>query len=489
MKIYRKIVFDYNFNVIEEDSYEYEGEIALCDGDGGGQGNADAQSNSEASANNSGVEGGATEGSIGDTTSGFDNAGAWGGSGLGESESSFSPNATGMLSIDTSTVNPNNVSVATAQAMAAQADAAVAASRTASAMQVLGAMFIGAPMGLLGMTLGAAAALGKQAIANYSKDPTGVMANITSQLNQIAANPQTTNATTGQTTNTTSGLTDTSARGGEAVWDGKSFVSPTSSTGKQAIATATNQGQSTMAQSGLLTGLDPSSMNVEQRLQYAQLQMLNQQQDESQALNKLVYQSAGLIKDPTTGEWRKANETEKRSFMTDTEAKEYDIYLQQLERQKKAMAGELPISPALERELTDWDAQTKESLSRKLGTNYDATTPGIQSLARLQERTGLLREEARRGEITAGSSRVLDWRNALNSNTSLATYSGLPTRTSSILTGMSNLYTPMAANSAANARSSQILQQDAYNQRQQQKTTEQQNKYSLYGSLARYMSE
>ena len=175
--------------------------------------------------------------------------------------------------------------------------------------------------------------------------------------------------------------------------------------------------------------------------------------------------------------------------MTDTEAKEYDIYLQQLERQKKAMAGELPISPALERELTDWDAQTKESLSRKLGTNYDATTPGIQSLARLQERTGLLREEARRGEITAGSSRVLDWRNALNSNTSLATYSGLPTRTSSILTGMSNLYTPMAANSAANARSSQILQQDAYNQRQQQKMTEQQNKYSLYGSLARYMFE
>ena len=36
MKIYNKIVFDYDFNIIEEDSFEHEGEVALCEAGGTG---------------------------------------------------------------------------------------------------------------------------------------------------------------------------------------------------------------------------------------------------------------------------------------------------------------------------------------------------------------------------------------------------------------------------------------------------------------------
>ena len=36
MKVYKKIVYDKDMNVIEEDSYDYKGPVTECKGGGGG---------------------------------------------------------------------------------------------------------------------------------------------------------------------------------------------------------------------------------------------------------------------------------------------------------------------------------------------------------------------------------------------------------------------------------------------------------------------
>lgn len=38
MKIYERIVMDWDGNVLEEQSFDYQGELALCGGGGGGKG-------------------------------------------------------------------------------------------------------------------------------------------------------------------------------------------------------------------------------------------------------------------------------------------------------------------------------------------------------------------------------------------------------------------------------------------------------------------
>ena len=202
------------------------------------------------------------------------------------------------------------------------------------------------------------------------------------------------------------------------------------------------------------------------------------------------------MKDQATGEWRQATEAEHVSFMTDTEKQEYAIYKQQLARQQQALEGKLPISPALEREISDWDAQNKEELTRRLGTGYMTSTPGIQSENRQQERTGLLREEARRGELTAGSSRLIDWRNSLNNQNAqqLNTLGAIPNRTSSLLTGYQNALVPYtaASNQAAQLgyyanRDSQMLAQDAYNQKQNIEARNKAGMWSTIGTLGGYL--
>jgi hypothetical protein len=72
------------------------------------------------------------------------------------------------------------------------------------------------------------------------------------------------------------------------------------------------------------------------------------------------------------------------------------------ERQLQAMKGELPISPAMEKELSQQQSSLMENLSQRLGPDWQQTTAGQQSMSEFQKRAELLREEARRGQITTG---------------------------------------------------------------------------------------
>jgi hypothetical protein len=91
-----------------------------------------------------------------------------------------------------------------------------------------------------------------------------------------------------------------------------------------------------------------------------------------------------------------------------------------------------------------------------------------------------------------GASRVMDWRNALNNEQSqqLGFYSGLPTRTGSLLTGYANTLQPYTAQNqidAQNARQSQLLADEAYWRRKEADNQNKNSMWSTIGTLGGYL--
>jgi hypothetical protein len=81
-----------------------------------------------------------------------------------------------------------------------------------------------------------------------------------------------------------------------------------------------------------------------------------------------------------------------------------EISKAQSERLQKALAGELPVDPALERQITEDERTVRSKLLAQVGPGYETSTPGIQSLADFRQRAEELRSAARRDEIAAGIS-------------------------------------------------------------------------------------
>lgn len=71
-----------------------------------------------------------------------------------------------------------------------------------------------------------------------------------------------------------------------------------------------------------------------------------------------------------------------------------------LEQSLKALRGELPVSPSLERALSRQEEQLRERLSSQFGTGYETSSPGIESLQEFQTSSEGLREDVRRGMLT-----------------------------------------------------------------------------------------
>ncbi len=71
-----------------------------------------------------------------------------------------------------------------------------------------------------------------------------------------------------------------------------------------------------------------------------------------------------------------------------------------LERSQAAIAGTLPVDPALERNLVENEAQLRDVVRRQLGPGGETSTPGIQMLADFMKRKEELRSAARTGQMT-----------------------------------------------------------------------------------------
>lgn len=150
----------------------------------------------------------------------------------------------------------------------------------------------------------------------------------------------------------------------------------------------------------------PGPTEEERDLQRQQVAILKQQQEiierqvrQQELLAPILFEEAGIIPtlDPETGEIT--------GFEVDPEAaalKEQRAGIEKLflERSEAALKGELPIAPALERELEEGRLNLEERLRKQLGPGFETSTPGIEALDRFFRSGEELREGARRGDLT-----------------------------------------------------------------------------------------
>ena len=182
-----------------------------------------------------------------------------------------------------------------------------------------------------------------------------------------------------------------------------------------------------------------ANMTSLERSQYEQAQETTRQQglrwEEADKLKPFMLEGMGLTEEG--GALRYLTEEERLAGMTSSEKSQYEIEQLQQERLKKAYAGELPISPALEQRLTKQEEQIAEALSQRLGSGWQSTTSGQQAMSTFRKDANLLREETRRGEISTGTGLLLAGLDfGKRSNTQqLGQYGTFPQRTAGLLSG------------------------------------------------------
>ncbi|MEE8382228.1 MAG: hypothetical protein V3R78_10200 [Thermodesulfobacteriota bacterium] len=146
----------------------------------------------------------------------------------------------------------------------------------------------------------------------------------------------------------------------------------------------------------------PQPSAEETQLQQMQLQLAQRQATQQQALEPFQLQAAGLVKEPD-GTLRRQTEEERVAGQTELQRQQEGVQRSLLERQQMALAGELPVSPALEAQLGREGGLLEEQISR---SGRRGGTLGTRQRSLFKTRADLVREEARRGQITGltGSS-------------------------------------------------------------------------------------
>jgi hypothetical protein len=146
----------------------------------------------------------------------------------------------------------------------------------------------------------------------------------------------------------------------------------------------------------------------QQMLEYQQAQLAQEQ--DRQRLQPLLYEASGVR--PIYDESGKIT-----SFaLTDEAQARKDYENQLLEHQRKALAGELPVDPTLERALTEGEQQLRAQLQAQLGTGYETSTPGIQALEQYRQRAAEARANVAHGQLTSGQQ-LLQTQTAMNAET------------------------------------------------------------------------
>lgn len=114
------------------------------------------------------------------------------------------------------------------------------------------------------------------------------------------------------------------------------------------------------------------------------------------------------------GTLRQMTEEERLTGMTELQRKQYDITSLELDRQQRALRGELPVTEALTQQKKKEFEIFKEAQARQ-GNIITGDTPeeavaqstsGIQSLRQFRERYGVLEEAQRFGQLERGTGAV-----------------------------------------------------------------------------------
>jgi hypothetical protein len=148
----------------------------------------------------------------------------------------------------------------------------------------------------------------------------------------------------------------------------------------------------------------PKPSKEEKQLQRAQVELLNQQRQmiEQQRQQNLILapffakqEGFDVTVDPSTGQI-----TSIREIDTPERRREAEIRGLFQERSLKALKGELPVDPALERSLKEQETELRNRLTQQFGPGYETTTPGIQTLGEFFRSAEELRSGARTGQLT-----------------------------------------------------------------------------------------
>lgn len=158
----------------------------------------------------------------------------------------------------------------------------------------------------------------------------------------------------------------------------------------------------------------PAPSAEETAIMREQLDLMRQSRTEQQALRPFVLSSLRLT-EGEGGALRRMTEEEFRATLSGPDLTAYENLQLAQERERKALAGELPLTEAGQQRKSDEFRALKEQMAR-LGnpitgdtpeTASATTTSGIQGLKAFQERWGLLEEAERFGEISSGTSAIL----------------------------------------------------------------------------------
>ena len=203
---------------------------------------------------------------------------------------------------------------------------------------------------------------------------------------------------------------------------------------------------------------------TELAIQELQLKSLQEQAAENAQLKPLLYASMGLTTD-ASGNIRKMTDDEYQNSLTDTQKLAYKAEKLQQERVINALEGKLPVSTALENDISDREKVLRETLAQKLGSNYETSTPGIQALAEFNKKADELREQSRLGEITSGTGLMLNQMGFLETSAKSTTsmFGGLPSRYGTQVATAGQALQPYQYYNGLNA---QIAMQNAQNQNQ-----------------------
>lgn len=77
-----------------------------------------------------------------------------------------------------------------------------------------------------------------------------------------------------------------------------------------------------------------------------------------------------------------------------------DLEKQLTQRSLDALAGNLPVSPGLEKSLRSEEQTLRERLAQQLGPGFETSSAGIEALSKFSENAEALREGARTGQLT-----------------------------------------------------------------------------------------
>ena len=157
----------------------------------------------------------------------------------------------------------------------------------------------------------------------------------------------------------------------------------------------------------------PPKSAQELEIEKLNVEALRRAAQQEEDLEPFVLQSLRLTRE--NGAIRRMTDEEFRATLSPSQLLAHENLLASQERQRKALAGELPLTEAGQQRKAEEFRTFKERMARAghviegdtPETATATTTSGIQGLRAFNQRFGLLEEAERRGELTFGTSAVL----------------------------------------------------------------------------------